>query len=253
MKSFLNLGAACMLLVLAASCERDELSENQLADEFGIKSEISSGRLVSVYKYNQQGDIAEWESLYYYNRYLYDDAGRLTRRESAMDPAILSSGFAEKTTLMTSQNATINSYQTFDYDLDGKLAEVRAYFEKDGDFGLRSMRTFEHEDDYIIRENLHDEEGKITQFRTYEYDSRGNVKREMYYSLVLTEEPELINEFGFSYDDKRNPFTIFKALGNPGLYTNVNNVLESNTSYVYNQDDYPVKVVSENSAVDYTF
>lgn len=253
MKLFFKLGITCTLLIVAASCEQDELPESQSADGFRIKSTISNGRLNSVYKYNQQGDIAEWEDLYFYDRYIYDDEERLIRRESAVDPMTLAAVATEKTILMTSDNATISSYQTFDYNSEGQLAEVGTYVEKEGVFALRSMRTFEHQGGYIVRENLHDENGEITQFRIYEYDSRGNVQKEVYYSLLLTQEPELINEVTFSYDNKRNPFTIFKALGTPGLFTNTNNIMEASTTYLYNQYNYPVKVVHGNSEVEYKY
>ncbi len=253
MKLFRNHWAVGVLLTLIASCEQDELSEIQFTDGLRIKSVASNDQVVSRYKYDQQGNIAEWESTFFYNRYLYDDEGRLIRSESAVDPLSLSAVFVEKTTLMTSENAAIDRYQTFDYGPDGKLAEIKTYLEKEGDFVYTSMGSFEYDGEAIVRTNLHNETGKITQFRTYEYDSRGNVKHEKYYSLVSTQEPELMNESTFRYDEKRNPFSVFKALGNPGLFSNVNNIMEAKTTYAYNQDDYPVKVVSGNSEFAYRY
>ena len=253
MKRFLNLWAAGVLLIVVASCEQDELSEVRFADGLKIKSEASDGRVVSNYKYNQQGNIAEWESTFFYHKYLYDDEGRLILSETAVDPQSFSATYVEKTTLMTSENATIGSYQTFDYGPDGKLAEITTYVRMDGSFVLTSTNSFEYEGEHIIRKNLRNEEGVITQFHTYEYDSRDNVKHEKYYSLVATEEPELISELSFRYDEKRNPFSVFKALGIPGLFSNANNIIEANTTYTYNQNDYPVKVVSGSSEFSYSY
>lgn len=253
MKLFRNLWAAGVLLIVAASCEQDELSEIQFADGLRIKSETSSGRVISNYKYNQQGNIAEWESTFFYHKYLYDDEGLLILSETAIDSQSFSATYVEKTTLMTSENATIGSYQTFNYGPDGKLAEIKNYVRKDGSFVLTSTNSFEYEGKHIVRKNLRNEEGIITQFYTYEYDSRDNVKLEKYYSLVATEEPELISELSFRYDEKHNPFSVFKALGIPGLFSNANNIVEANITYAYNQYGYPIKVLSGNSEFDYTY
>ncbi len=252
MKLLRNFWAVGLLLLLA-SCEQDELIENQVSDASKIKSTISNGVLSSVFKYNQRGNIAEWENTFFYNRYLYDDEGRLILSETAIDPLSLSATYVEKTTLMTSENATIGSYQTFDYGPDHKLAEIKTYVRKDGSFVLTSTNSFEYENENIVRKNLHNEEGRITQFHTYEYDSRGNVEKEKYYSLPQTAEPTLISESTFGYDDKKNPFSIFKALGNPGLFANTNNVVDANTEYLYNQDDYPVRVTNGSSVAEYTY
>lgn len=134
------------------------------------------------------------------------------------------------------------------------------------------MISLEYDGDLIVRWNLHNEEGTITKFYTYEYDNNGNVERGKHYSYLFIEgsEPRIISETSYKYDNKKNPFTIFKALGNPGLYTNTNNVIETNsilhedtpgidkystskTTYEYNQENYPVKVISENSEYEYRY
>jgi hypothetical protein len=252
--------------VFTASCEEAELETNQYA----IKSEVVNGLITARFEYNQQGNIAEWQGLHHYARYLYDDERRLVRSESAIDPATLSSGtYVEKTTLMTSENTTITGYQTYGYDAEGRLIEIENYTHKDGDFVLTSTHSLEYEGEYIAKRNIHNEDGRITQFRTYEYDDQGNVKQEKYYSLIWTDEPSLLSETIYEYDDKNNPFAVFRALGNPGLFTNPNNIISSytvqyddvsgiqesstTTRYAYNQRNYPVKVISGNSEFAYTY
>lgn len=271
MKIFIpRLSIASMVVVLMTSCENDELEGTQ-SDHYSIKSEVVDGRTTSVYKYNQQGKIAEIEALYYYNKYFYDSEGRLSRLETAFDPATLSSGvYVDRTALMTSKNSVINRHQLFIYTADGKLAEIENYAEKDGDFVYTSMNSFAYEGEHIARVNLHDEQEQITQFRTYEYDDRGNVKKEAYYTHQMHVDPVLISEFVFEYDEKKNPFSILSALGNPGLYTNTNNITEVvsvlsedvpgtesqmryTTEYIYNPYNFPVKVLSENSDIEYRY
>lgn len=75
----------------------------------------------------------------------------------------------------------------------------------------------------------------ITQFYTYEYDDHRNVINEKQYSYIFVEGtgPELIRETAYAYDDKNNPFTIFKETGNPGLYSNTNNIVENSNSKLW--------------------
>ncbi len=173
---------------------------------------------------------------------------------------------------MTAENSTISSRQIFKYDENGNLSEIENYFKQDTEFELRSKQSFEYVNGKIARRNLYNEKGALTQFHIYEYDTKGNVKNEKYYSFLRTEstEPGLISENSFKYDNKKNPFIIFNELGNPGLSTNQNNVIEvettrheeiigvdknstSSTSYEYNRNGYPTKVVTENSEYEYKY
>jgi hypothetical protein len=190
-----------------------------------------------------------------------------------VDPSSLSSSIhIEKTEFMTAENCTITNKQIFIYDHIDKLIETENYNKEDGDFILISKFSFEYDKEYIVKRNVHNEEGTITQFDTFEYDNNGNVKVRKHYSYLFSEgfQPTLMSEGSYKYDNKRNPFAIFKELGNPGLYTNANNVIESNsisyfvtpgktnystskTTYLYNRNNYPVKVIDENSEFEYRY
>lgn len=266
-------GCAILVLTTMTSCTKEEFDGIQNIENYSIKSEVSHGKTISMYIYNSIGKIAEREGLYFYSRYSYDNDGRLIKQESAMDPSMLSSSsHVEKTELMTSQKCAISSYKIFKYDQDEKLIEIKNYSKNDRDFVYTSMKSFEYDGDLIVRRNLHNKVGTITQFNTYEYDNNGNVERKKYYSYLFTEgsEPRIISETSFRYDNKKNPFIIFKVLGRPGLYTNTNNVIETNsishvdtpgidkystskTTYEYNRKYYPVKVISENSEYEYKY
>ena len=270
-------GFVILGLVTITSCSKEDLDSllNFDKNEYSIKSEVSGGETTSKFIYNSSGKIAEKETRYFYFRYVYDSDGRLAKVESAMDPSMLSSTMpigGMKTELMTSENCRITGYQILEYGLDNKLIRKKNYFDKSGDFEYTSMRSFEYNGDLIVRMNLNNSRDVITQYNTFEYDKNGNVIREKYYSYLFTgtPNPRLISEISYKYDNKSNPFIIFKALGNPGLDTNTNNVIETNsilheetpgidkyssskTSYIYNLRGYPVKVISGNSEYEYTY
>jgi hypothetical protein len=262
-----------IFMVTCISCEKEKIDGIQNIENHSIKSEVLDGKTTSRYIYNSIGKISEREGLYFYSRYLYDIDGRLIKRESAMDPSMLSSSLhVEKAELMTSQNCAISTCNIFKYDQEEKLIEIKNYTKKNGHFVDASMRSFKYNGDLIVRRNLYNSEGNITHFNTYEYDNNGNVERKKYYSYLFTEgpEPRIISETSYKYDNKKPPFIIFKALGNPGLYTNANNVIETNsishvgtpgidkystskTAYEYNRKNYPVKVIGENSEYEYQY
>ena len=109
-----------------------------------------------------------------------------------------------------------------------------------------------------------------TPHNIYQYDNKGNVITEKYYTNFESSSPKLIRETSFKYDNKNNPFKIFEALGIPGLYTNQNNITDvytvfqeptpgiatnsiGKTNYVYNTKGFPVKVITENSEYAYKY
>ena len=255
------------------SCAKDELESDFSKDNDFIKSEISNDKIVSNYKYNDIGKISEKEGTYFYSRYIYDNNDKLIKIETAADPSMFSSSLpVEKTELMTAVNCTISSNQSLKYDKNGNLLEIENYFKNEDKFELRSKQSFEFVNGKIVKRNLHNEKGEITQFNSYEYDKNGNVKNDKYYSYLFTEntQPRLISETSFKFDNKKNPFRIFNELGNPGLYTNSNNIIETNlirheeipgfdknstssTSYEYNRNNYPTKVLTENSEYEYRY
>ena len=264
---------ASIILILIYSCKKDNFEVDDFNDNDFIKSEVSNDNITSNYKYNVIGKIAETEGIYFYNKYLYDDDGKLISRETAADPSMFSSSLpTEKTELMTEENSSISSRQIFKYDENGRLLEIENYLKTEDKFELRSKQSFEIVNEKIVRRNLHHENGEITQFNVYEYDKNGNLKNEKYYSYLFTEstQPKLMSETSYKFDNKKNPFKIFNELGYPGLYTNSNNIIETNltrheeipgfekyststTSYEYNRNDYPIKVITGNSEYEYRY
>lgn len=263
-------GLLIIVLTVITSCSKDFFAENLITGNYSIRSILTDGKTISKFTYNTNGKIAESQSFYFCNKYTYDDNNRLIKEEVAVDPNIVSSSMpVEKTELMTSQNSTFTGYYLFEYDSAGKLVTQKNYFKKNGQYTYTSMITFEYEGDKIIKRNLHNSENTITQFYTYEYDQKGNVTKEKYYSYLFISgtEPKLVSEVAFKYDDKNNPFIIYKDLGQPGIYSNTNNIIEtstisyvevqgidqfstSQTTYQYNDNGFPIRV---NNAEEYLY
>lgn len=261
--------AALAIMLLMNSCLDDQVEP----EFYAIKSEFVGGKTTSVFKYNDLGKISERESFYFYERYIYDADGSLIKRETAVDPASTSSNSTMQinTTLMTAENSTISSYSLFHYDL-GKLTRIENYHDKGSGFQLSSIRTMEYDGERISRQNLHDSNEEVTQFYIYDYDSNGNVINKKHYSYLFHDNPDprLVNESSFQYDDKKNPFIVFRAMGIPGIYSNTNNYVKTTTtyydepgglpqsstgqtSYEYNSMGYPIKVIQGSNEYEYRY
>ena len=269
MKDSIRLTASLIIvLTIITSCSKDLVNDNFNRGGYSIRSIFSDGKTSQNFIYNDSSKILEDQSFYFFNRYSYDKNGRLIKQEIAVDPDINSSTI-HNSELMTSQNSTFTGNYIFEYNSDGKLKTKKNYFIKNNQFEYTSMNTFEYDGDRIVKWNLHDEKNVITQYFTYLYDSKGNVTNEKHYSYLFNVglEPKLILEISFKYDDKNNPFRIYKDIGLPGLWTNTNNIIESNsvlyedtpgidkfstskTTYEYNNKDFPIKV---NNSYEYRY
>ena len=215
----------------------------------------------------------EGNGRFFFEKYLYDKNGRLARIESASDHSLFSSYMPVdgiKTELMTSQNSTVNRYSLYEYDKASRLSKIKNYYKGDGEgFKYISFLTFEYKSSNIVKVNLHEASGKITHYNVFAYDNKGNVINEKYYSNV-DRTNELISEFSYKYDNYKNPYRIFSMVGSPGFYSNVNNIIETNTtrhyevqgfdkystdkrSYEYNSNGYPVKEINGNSEFEYQY
>jgi hypothetical protein len=263
-------GLLITILTLVTSCSKDLFTNDFIGDFYSIRSVSVDGKTREKFIYNDAGKIYEYQSFYFCNKFNYDNNNRLIKQEISVDPNIASSSFPlEKSELMTSQNSTFTGNYIFEYNSEGRLVSQKNHFKKNNQFEYTSMVSLEYEGDRIVKRNLHDATNTITQFNTYEYDSKGNVSKEKYYSFLFISvtEPKLISEVSYKYDDKNNPFRIYKDMGQPGLYTNTNNIIESNsvlyedvpgiekfttskTTYTYNEKGFPMSV---NNSVEYKY
>jgi len=257
-----------VLMAMVFSCTKESSEPNSEIER--IKSISANGTIVQQFLYDEAGRIVEENSFNYFSKYLYEN-DRLVKIESAF--AFLSSSMPVevRTEFMTSQNSPVDYYSLFKYDNAGRLSKTEHYFKMDGkDFELRSTRTFEYSGLNISKVYFNDPTtGKTSLVYEYAYDNRGNVINEKYYSN-FGPEPELSSETSYKYDDYKNPYQIFKKTDYPGLYTNVNNIIETNltrhsevpgfdkystskNTYQYNKNGYPVKVNENGNVFEYNY
>lgn len=259
-------------LSIITACSNDQEDNTMIRGNDSIKSITSGGKTSSKFIYNNLGKIAEEQNLYFYKKHIYDGNGRLIKEEKAFDSAIYASTYQEKNELMTAENSTISGYSIFEYNQEAKLKTIKNYNKKNAVFEYSSMMSLEYDGANIAKRNLYNAENNITNLYAYEYDNSGNVIKEKYYSYLFIQglKPKLISEVSYQYDDKNNPFKIYKDLGYPGLFTNTNNIIESNstlyeevpgidkyvtnkTTYEYNEKGFPVRIITKNSEHEYRY
>ena len=280
MKSNVRFLCAFSLLVWAFACT-GELDDFML-DENGnpvtnehIKSVSSKGITNRKFRYDSFGRLIEDGGTIFYNKYSYDGKGRLDKIESAVNSSLSSSSYMDpnsppRTELMTSANTEITWKRLFKYDNQGRLLKIENYSKKDGkSFEFTGFRSFEYEGGNICRENLCDEKGNITQFYEYSYDKRGNRITEKYKVCIFDgtpSNPKLYNEVTYKYDNYKNPYQILNIAG-PSFYTSANNMIKMTTiwysdnsrtttatqDFVYNTNDYPVKMIYDGGEEAYTY
>jgi len=260
------------VMVILASCSKEDDTKTPDDGIYAIRSIFGYGKTTTKFIYNSFGKIAEYQSFYICEKYIYDNNGRLVKEEIAFDPDMYSSMIHERNELMTSQNSTFTGYSLYEYDKDGILMDKKYYYKKNDVYEFTSKISFEYEDGNIVKWNILNTGDTITQFYAYEYDNNRNVIKEKQYSYIFIEGPgpELIRETTYKYDNKNNPYNIFKEIGSPGLYSNTNNYIESNSvlyedipgiekystrkiSYEYNTKGFPVKEIAENSVYEYRY
>ena len=262
---------ALLSLALLTSCKKDKTPVDiPRGETYLIKSETSNDKVSAKFLYNSDNKITEHQTFYFYERYTYDKLSRLIKREASISASSMDLGsMMLYNEIKTAANSPINFYTDFVYS-DNRLIKTINYSKDAKDFKMVSYQTFEYSNNKIKRKNLFTAESKLTQFTTFGYDVNGNVIEEKSYSYLFSDngQPNLISESFFKFDDKPNPFRIFKELGEPGLFTNSNNIIETTgksyvdlpvristtkTTYEYNVDGYPVKPINESGQTYITY
>ncbi len=259
---FWSILAAAILLV-SSGCSKD----GDLTDSYGLLKKIKSdGYVIEEISYNQDNLVNEVHSIFFYRRFHYSQSHKLVKEEVAVSPDIHSSSVMPGSTheFVDPDKTGISMYHIYEYDDNGRLTVQLNYIPQTGNDELRSKREFEYNDKNLISKVLlYNSDNVVTQFRTYLYDSRNNVIEEDYYTYLFITSgaaPKHMAKITYEYDSFHNPYKIFEQGGNPGIYTNANNIIktitihydpspgipaysESTTSYDYNlETGFPVRV-----------
>jgi hypothetical protein len=251
------------LILVLSCCSKDDY----LPNSNGLLKKIKIGDdIVEEISYNQNNLVNEVNSTLFYRKFHYDQSLNLIKEEVAISPDSFSSSIIPGSTheFVDPDKTGISMYHLYEYDINGRLSAQLNYIPKDGSDEFRSKRTFEYDDNNLIsKELLYDSNNEVTQFRTYLFDTRGNVSEEDYYTyLFITSgpSPKHMSKITYKYDSFNNPYKIFEKSGIPGINTNANNIIktktinydpfpgipavsESTTSYEYNyKTGYPIRV-----------
>jgi hypothetical protein len=255
---------AAAILLASSGCSK----EGYLPDSYGLLKRImNDGYVVEEISYNQDNLVNEVNSIFFYRRFHYNQSHKLAKEEVAVSPDLFSSSVIPGSTheFVDPDKTGISMYHIYEYDDNGRLSVQLNYIPETGNDELRSKREFEYNDKNLISKMLlYNSDNEVTQFNTYLYDSNNNVIEEDYWTyLFITSgaSPKHMAKITFEYDSFRNPYKIFEQGGNPGIYTNTNNIIktksihyesapgipaysETTTSYEYNPDTgFPVRVI----------
>jgi hypothetical protein len=244
---------SAILMLIFVSCTKDDvpLTTN------GLLKKVKNGDFITtVISYNNFNLISEVNSTSFWRKFSYNDHNQLIKEEIAVNPDMLSSSMHSSQThgFVDPDKVGISMYRLFEYDNNGLLSRQLNYVPKDGQDELRSIITFEYNANNLIeRLLLHDGDAELTQFRTYQYDSDGNVIEEDYYSYLFIPEgtgPKHLSKTTFEFDTYLNPYKIFEKSSGPGLSTNKNNITKSTT---INYDPVPGQDPTTTSQISYEY
>jgi hypothetical protein len=238
------------------SCTKENKNEN-LCYSSTLISQVNL-RDLAVHGLTYNSDCLLYESTepYKYKRFSYDSQNLLKKVEVAYSFNAFSCAMLPGiSTEVDPRKASISEYSVFEYDSALRLTKKSDYFIKNGIPELTYLQTYDYENDKIVKTSTFNPQGRLTGYHDYLYDDKGNITRDDLYSnnSVI----KLMSTTIYEFDNKNNPYQVFACEGNPGIYTNRNNIIketsvsyngiaESSTerlyAYEYNSLDYPVKI-----------
>jgi hypothetical protein len=238
------------------TCKKEDKDEN-LCYSSTLISQVNSGDLaVHGLTYNSNCLIYESTQPFKYKRFSYDARNILIKVEVAYSFNPFSCVMIPGQTLESDpRKAAVSEYSEFEYDNALRLIKKSDYFINSGNPKLIYFQTFDYENDKIVKLSTFNPQGLLTEYHDYSYDESGNITRDDLYSNNAA--IRLINTKIYEFDNKNNPYRVFACEGNPGIYTNKNNIIkETSVSYngteesrntilnvyEYNSLDYPVRI-----------
>jgi hypothetical protein len=247
-----------IIFLCYSSCKKEHV--DNFCQDSTLISSIANGEVaVQELTYNSNCLIYESIERFSYKKYSYDNQNRLLKLEQAflIDPfsCYMQPGSTNET-YTDPRKAKITAYAEFEYDNTGRLTKKSNYFINNGNAQLVSYQTYDYDSNQVVKLIIYNPQGQLNQYHNYQYDGKGNIIRDDYYLVETGAEAKLLSYSIFELDDKYNPYIVFAGEGNPGVFTNRNNIVkeisvqynaggESQNSiqniFEYNTSGYPVK------------
>jgi hypothetical protein len=254
-----NYSLLIILVILCfTSCKKEDKFEN-LYFSPTLLSQVNSGDLaIHGFTYNSNFLIHESTEPFKYKRFSYDANKLLIKVEEAYSFNAFSCVMIPGQSLESDpRKAKISVYSKFEYDNALRLIKKSNYFINSGNPQLSSYDRYDYENDKIVKLSTFNPQEQLTQYHDYLYDENGNITRDDQY--ISTTMIKLVNSIIYEFDNRNNPYQVFACEGEPGLYTNRNNIVKETSIsyngnaesrytrlnvYEYNNLDYPVKINS---------
>jgi hypothetical protein len=240
------------------SCKKEDNNANLYYSDT-LLSQINSGDLaVHGFTYNSKYLIRESTEPFIYKKFSYDSQNILKKVEVAFSFNPFSCVMIPGQSLESDpRKASISQYSEFEYAEGSKLKKKSNFFLNSGNPQLTSFQTYDYLNDKIIKLSTFNAQGVLIQYNDYQYDDSGNIIRDDLY--MNTSVIRLVSSMVYEFDSKNNPYRVLACEGDPGKFTNRNNIIkEISVSYTYdgipqspetrqnvyeyNNLDYPVKI-----------
>ncbi len=237
-------------------CTKENKDEN-LCYSNTLISQVNSGDLaIHGLTYNSSCLIYESTEPFKYQKFSYDSRNLLNKVEVAYSfnpfSCVMIPGQSPET---DPRKAEVSQYSEFEYNDALRLIKRSDYFTGNGNSQLISYQTYDYENDRVVKLSYFNPQEVLIEFHDYTYDNNGNITRDDQYSNYS--EIKLTKTVLYEFDDKNNPYQVFACEGDPGKFTNKNNIIketsvsyngpsESHSTrsnvYEYNILDFPVKI-----------
>ncbi len=254
--------------MILLSCEKEKEPQIENENIPLLSKELYSDDLYFEYTYNEVNLLKERKTKWSYTSYSYNDDNQLVSYDMYEDLRIASSDWEtaqqamNRTDWVTPENTEISGRGTYSYSHD-KLTKVTVTRLPSGG---NTYVTFEYDENGRIGKKVFYYRNQPNSFIEYSYDEKGNLILETHKDIVDGNPVISITE-EYEFDDKNNPYKVFKRLLLPGEYTNENNIVKktmtlffdvygvdkvqvTESTYEYNLQGYPIK---KNNMVRYEY
>ena len=263
-----------VFVVLLLSCKKEDLSDlgnrgNTVAP--ALSKILVNNQSAYEYIYSDSNLISEEKSTYDFKLNHYNTKGQIASIEYYGNDDIFSSDATVSATavnsiaLVTAETGKKGGTITYEYNNNSQLIKTT--------YTLPSLTISEYSEftydanKRISRQTMY-WVNVATGYIDYSYDGKGNLNNEMLYNLPTSGVAELITTTSYNFDNKQNPYKLFRRLMIPGINTNQNNIIKetyaihltpaqgsdkvqiTETSYKYNAMGYPV---SSSGNVSYVY